>query len=198
MVDAALESLAARGLRGATSRDIARRAGTNLQAITYHFGSKDDLVAAALAEAVRGWVAPAVGILRSERDPVPKMIAAVQALQDAFERGRPLLGVYIEALVLASRNESLRASLLETIAELRGILAGQIGGLRAAGFLPAWIDADAMAMLLLATADGLALHASLDPAGVDHHGVSAQAMQMLLAASSAGGPPADHPERGRA
>jgi AcrR family transcriptional regulator len=184
---AALESVADLGLAGATSRDIARRAGTNLQAITYHFGSKDELIAQALLHAFREWIAPAVEILRSGQDPIPRMIGAVQALQAAFERSGPLRAAYLEALVEANRSDSLRAGVHETLGELRSLLTEQIEALRAEHFLPAWVEADAMATLLLATADGLALHAELDPDGVDHHLVSAQAMQMLLCVAGGAG-----------
>jgi len=177
---AALESVADRGLAGATSRDIARRANTNLQAITYHFGSKDELVALALLQAFRAWIAPAVEVLRSGQDPIPRMVGAVQALQDAFERSGPLRAGYLEALVQANRSDTVRAGVHETLGELRSLLTEQIDSLRAGSFLPAWIEPDAMATLLLATADGLALHAALDPESVDHRRVSAQAMQMLL------------------
>jgi len=189
LIDAAQRSLAERGLSGTTSREVARRAGANLQAITYHFGSKDDLVAAALLDAFRGWVRPAVDALQTTADPVLRMVAAVQALQDAFERGRDLLGVYLEALVHASRSDALRDGVLEVLGDLRRILTGQIEELRTSGFLPAWIEPQAMATLLLATADALALHAALDPANVDHHRVSAQAMQLLLAAATGSRPP---------
>jgi AcrR family transcriptional regulator len=185
LVAAALESVADRGLAGATSRDIAGRAGTNLQAITYHFGSKDELVAQALLQSFRSWIQPAVEVLRSEQEPIPRMVGAVQALQDAFERSGPVRAAYLEALVQAGRNETLRAGVQETLAEVRSLLTDQIEALRAARFLPVWVEPGAMATLLLATADGLALHAALDPDSVDHHRVSAQAMQMLL--SVAGG-----------
>ena len=184
LVAAALESVADHGLAGATSRDIARRAGTNLQAITYHFGSKDELVAQALLRAFRGWIEPAVEALRSGQDPIPRMVGAVQALQDAFERSGPLRAAYLEALVEANRSDTLRVGVHETLGELRALLTEQIETLRAGRFLPAWVEPDAMATLLLATADGLALHAALDPRSVDHHRVSAQAMQMLLSVAS--------------
>jgi TetR/AcrR family transcriptional regulator len=43
IVSAALEAFAEKGFRGASTRDIARRAGTNQGLITYHFRSKDEL-----------------------------------------------------------------------------------------------------------------------------------------------------------
>lgn len=53
IVAAALEAFAERGFRGASTRDIARRAGTNQGLITYHFRSKEELWRAA-AERVFG------------------------------------------------------------------------------------------------------------------------------------------------
>src|SRR5919201_372538 len=99
LVDATLACLSAGGLSATTSRAITRRAGTNLQAITYHFGSKDRLVDEALVQALHTWIDPAREILQSDRDPVSKMIAAIQALQDSFERAGPILPVYLEGLL---------------------------------------------------------------------------------------------------
>lgn len=48
IVSAALEAFAEKGFRGASTRDIARRAGTNQGLITYHFRSKDELWRAAV------------------------------------------------------------------------------------------------------------------------------------------------------
>lgn len=188
LMAAAVASLSDHGHRGATSRDIARRAGTNLQAITYHFGSKDELVAQALLSAFEAWIEPAVAALRAEADPIVRMIGAIQALQASFERSATLLPAYLEALVQVSRSDTLRRGVERRLGELRGFLTDQIGELERTRFLPAWIEPSAMATLLLATADGLAIHAAIDPDSVDHHAVSAQAMQLLLAAANPSGP----------
>lgn len=184
LIDGTLRSLAERGVAETTSREIARESGVNLAGITYHFGSKDELVAQALLSAIRSWVEPALEALRRETDPVARMMGAMQALQASFENARDLLPVYLEALVLAPRNDTLRRGVEELLGELRGFLANQIEGLTSTGFLPAWVDPAAMATLLLATGDGVALHAALDPASVDHQAVAAQAMQLLMAASN--------------
>jgi hypothetical protein len=41
-----------------------------------------------------------------------------------------------------------------------------------------------MAALLLALADGIALHAALDPDAIDHQAIAVQVAQLLLAARS--------------
>src|SRR5260221_9866649 len=47
LIDAALEIFAAYGFEGASTRMLADRAGANLAAIPYHFGSKEGLYLAA-------------------------------------------------------------------------------------------------------------------------------------------------------
>ena len=48
LLDAARETFSQHGFQGATVREICRRAGANVSAVNYHFGSKDDLLAEAL------------------------------------------------------------------------------------------------------------------------------------------------------
>jgi AcrR family transcriptional regulator len=185
LLDGTIATLRERGLQGTTSREIARASGVNLAGITYYFGSKEELVSAALLQAIRGWLEPALGILRQDMHPALRMIGAVQALQSSFERAKDVLPVYLEALVQAPRTDTLRQGVEELFSELKRFLSGQIAELKEIGFLPAWIDPDAMATLLVATGDGLAVHAALDPTSVDHHAVAGQAMQLLLSASEA-------------
>jgi AcrR family transcriptional regulator len=185
LIAGTLSVLKGKGLGGTTSREIARASGVNLAGITYHFGSKEELVSQTLLQAIRGWVEPALEILRQDLHPALRMIGAIQALQDSFERAREVLPVYLEALVQAPRADTLRRGVEELFAELRGFLAGQIGELKRMGFLPAWVEPGSMATLLVATGDGLALHAAIEPGAVDHHAVAGQAMQLLLSASDA-------------
>ncbi|MGW4651932.1 TetR/AcrR family transcriptional regulator [Kitasatospora sp. NPDC004289] len=53
MVDAALELFGRQGVRGTGLAAVAERAGTTASALIHHFGSKDGLVRAVLAEADR-------------------------------------------------------------------------------------------------------------------------------------------------
>jgi AcrR family transcriptional regulator len=182
LLDGALECLRRFGLRGTTSRAIAAAAGVNLGAITYHFGSKDELVAQALLSAVRGWIEPALDILRGDGDPAERLLAAVEHLRSAFEGARDMLPVYLEALVAAPRHDTLRRGVEELLAEVRTFQSAQLREQQAAGYLPSWVDPDAMATLLVSTADGIALHAVLEPDAVDPSALAAQAVQLLLAA----------------
>jgi AcrR family transcriptional regulator len=186
LIDGTLDCLRRLGLRGTTSRAIAAASGANLGAITYHFGSKDELVAQALLRTIRSWMEPALAVLRQDMDPATRLMAAIDQLRRTFEEAREMLPVYLEALLAASRSETLQRGVQEILAEVRGFLSAQLAEQRDAGTLPGWIDPDAMATLLVATADGLGLHAVLDPDGVDVDQVGSQAVQLLLAARQPG------------
>ncbi|MGH2794646.1 MAG: TetR/AcrR family transcriptional regulator [Actinomycetota bacterium] len=181
LIGGAQECLRQYGLRGTTSRAIAAAAGVNLGAITYHFGSKDELVAQALLETVRGWLAPAMAILKREMDPAERLVAAVAELQRTFTEAREMLPVYLEALVSASRNDTLKRGVEELFGEVRSFLSAQLREQQVAGMLPQWVAPDAFAMLLVATADGIGLHAAIEPGAVDPNALASQAVQLLLA-----------------
>jgi AcrR family transcriptional regulator len=83
IVEAALEAFAEKGFHGASTRDIAERAGTNQGLITYHFRSKDELWRAA-ADRIFGLLAK-------------RMTEQLSALpsEDPRERAREAIRVYV-------------------------------------------------------------------------------------------------------
>jgi AcrR family transcriptional regulator len=181
LVDGALQSIKEKGLAATSSRDIAAASGVNLAGITYHFGSKDELVAEALLRAARRWLEPVIGALSTDAEPATRLLVAIEALHKALEDAGDLVPVYIEARVQSRRADRLKSGLDALVEELRQFIADQLAEQRASGYLPEWVDAQAMAGLLIAVADGIALHVALDP-DVDHRAIAAQAVQLLLAA----------------
>ena len=185
LLEAALTVVGTSGVAGATSRQIATAAGTNLQAITYHFGSKDELVAQALVGAVRAWVEPARSALHGlTDDPAGHLVRAVWELQTTLAEVLPRVPAYIEALAMVPRSEQFRDQIRSLLAELRAEIAAALTDLKAAGVLADWIDPPAMAALVLAAADGTAIHLALDPDGIDVDDVLGQVVPLLLAAST--------------
>jgi AcrR family transcriptional regulator len=105
LLSATLDVLGSHGVAQTTSREIATAAGVNLQAITYHFGSKDELVGQALVHAVRTWIEPARAALTGiAGDPLSGLLGTVSALQQALEQAHEHFPTYIEALATAARN----------------------------------------------------------------------------------------------
>jgi AcrR family transcriptional regulator len=184
LLQATRTCIAERGVAGTTSREITTTAEANLQAITYHFGSKDRLVAQALVETVRDWVAPALAVMTEPGDPGAQMLAAVQALTTHFERRRAEAPALLEALVTAPRVPELRTAVLDLWNELRTELASHIGALKADGHLPAWVEPATMATLLIAVANGLVLQVTVDRVGPTVPELAGQFAGLLLAARS--------------
>ena len=83
IVAAALEAFAEKGFRGASTRDIAQRAGTNQGLITYHFQSKDALWRAA-ADRIFGLLLKELG----------EKLAGVDS-EDRRERNREAVRAYV-------------------------------------------------------------------------------------------------------
>jgi AcrR family transcriptional regulator len=174
--------IAAKGLAATTSREITAAAGANLAAITYHFGSKDELVAQALLEGLREWLSPALEVLNGGGDPSARTLVAIQTLTATFDEHRDEAPVYLEALVQAHRLEPLRIGLGELWDELRALLSSHIAQMQDRGELAAWVRPDAMAAVLLAVANGLVMQVVVDPDGPDLPAMSSQFGALLLAA----------------
>lgn len=182
LLQATRECLGRKGLAATTSRDIAASAEANLAAITYYFGSKDDLVAAALLEGLREWLAPAIEVLGREGEPAERTMTAIQTLTVTFDAHRADAPLYLEALLQSRRMESLQRGLLRLWDELQQLLAAQMTEMQSAGSLPQWVEPRSMASLFIAVADGLVMQVTLDPAGPELGAMAGQFAGLLLAA----------------
>jgi AcrR family transcriptional regulator len=180
LLDATVGSLRAKGVSGLTSREIAGAAGVNLQAITYHYGSKDSLVAAALTEVVHARLDPVREALEGDGDPAERLFAALSTIRTAFAVGRDDLAVYADAVAAASTNDELARSLGDLHDSLRTYLAELIEQMQRDGYIQGWVQPAPMATLLIAIGDGLATHARYGDPDVD--GVLDQVALLLLAA----------------
>jgi AcrR family transcriptional regulator len=184
--DRLLEATRARvregGLRAASSRAITAEAGVNLAAITYHFGGKDALVAAALADEVRAWAQPVIDALDGPGDPAAAMLDAVSRLNAAFDDARARTPALLDAVAHAIRTRA--PEVLELWEQLRARLAQRIAALREAGAVAAWVEPDAMASLILAVASGVTIAIGIDPDGPDHRAIAQQFASLLLSAHS--------------
>jgi AcrR family transcriptional regulator len=185
LLEAARVCVRQRGLAGATSRQITHAAGANLAAITYHFGSKDTLIAEALFGELQQFVQPALDALAGPGSPADLMLGVVQQLLQQFERSKDDALVYLDALLMAARHPDTQQRALDMYSAIGGQLAGVIADLIGQGLIPGWVVPEAMSSLIVAVANGIVLQTQLDPTGPDHVAMATQFAGLLLASGSA-------------
>jgi AcrR family transcriptional regulator len=129
LLDAARETFAEHGFQGATVREICRRAGANVAAVNYHFGSKDGLLSEALnftqlralqTENARAGEEPEARLRQFVRD-------FMLLLLDDAHSSSPCR---IMARELADPTPALDKIVNEAIAPLHAYLRGLVGEIR--------------------------------------------------------------------
>jgi AcrR family transcriptional regulator len=158
IIDAAIACFARRGLHATTMQDIIRRARLSAGAIYLQFKSKEEIVEAiaakrhareraAMAEAAR--VSDFSDALRGLGD------AFFGRLDDPMEVTQRRIGVQVWAEALV--NPRLMKIVRRGVDGPRAALRDLIGRAQRQGDLPADLDADATAAVLIATFQGLVL-----------------------------------------
>ncbi|MEU0241119.1 TetR/AcrR family transcriptional regulator [Nocardiopsis sp. NPDC006198] len=126
----ARKCLVEKGYGKTTARDIAAASGAHLASIGYHFGSKDNLMNAAVLEASSEWgdsFQAAVDASRSQ-EPEQRIRALLGSVFASLPEERDLLVASIQAFTQAEFDEGVREALARGIAEGRRELAAMILG----------------------------------------------------------------------
>ncbi|HET6449527.1 MAG TPA: TetR/AcrR family transcriptional regulator [Conexibacter sp.] len=163
IVDAMRESVAARGAAGSTFDHVAREAGVSRGLLHYYFGTKERL----LVEVVRrdseirlGALAASLGDARTADDFIDAM---VRSLEDLVGRDPGFVVLMHELFTLSRRNEEIAGELAMLARAARGDLAASLKAKQDEGVVRLGDDPDAVAGVLLALADGLALRFLTEP-----------------------------------
>jgi len=174
------------GTATATSRAISARAGENLAAITYYFGSKDELVSEALIRQARTLIEPVVAELTSDRPQLEKLARAVDMLTTLFDDRRDQLAGYLACLTQSPHQARLGDEVRGLSRELQRRLAEEMRRQRSRGLVPAWVQPDAMAALIVALVNGVVAAAVVDPEQTDPRAIGQQFAALLVAAGTRG------------
>lgn len=185
LVDAAGDVIAAAGVSAATSRAITDRAGENLASITYYFGSKDALVSEALVREARTLLQPVLDALGGDDPPAVRLLAAVQMLTRIVRERGDQLAAYLDCLSRSARDEAVATEVRSLWRDLQRRLADDMASQREAGLIPAWVEPDPMAALIVALANGVAVGVAVDPDATDPAAIGGQFASLLLAAGTA-------------
>ncbi len=188
LLRAAAQVFAERGYDGARVADIAAAAGVSNGALYAHFGSKADLLVAALGKHGRRALAE-----QFVADPTRSILEVLPVLgRELPDREVSSAYLVVEALVAARRDEDVAESMRDYVGELSGWLTDLVAVGQIAGELDAELSRNAIAHLCLLLGTGSRL---LTP---DLHGVGDEEWTTLMArvldALRPGSPP-DRPPR---
>jgi DNA-binding transcriptional regulator YbjK len=174
ITEAAVRVVAVHGIAGLTHRRVAAEADVPLGSTTYHFASRDDLLAAALGRACEDWLA-ALGRWEEGVDPEAPFADEVARLaaEDWFsgERARVEYELYLAAL----RHEGLRP-----------LAAACLDGMTA--LLRRHTRDEGTARALTALLDGAVLQSLLTGRALDPAALRTQVARVTGEGTAAGGP----------
>jgi AcrR family transcriptional regulator len=189
IVEAMRTSVARRGVAASTFDHVARQAGVSRGLLHYYFGTKERL----LAEVVRRDADLRLAVLErrlagagSADDFISLLVAALdEMVSDEPEQ----VQLAFELFTLSRRNEEVAAELCETLRRTREHVASLLAAKQAEGVLRLRAEPAAVAEVLFALSDGIALRLLADP-GPDRRATvraAALAVRALLDDGDAGG-----------
>lgn len=151
---AGMEVLKAEGYAGLTTAKVAARSGQNKALISYHFGSKQGLVAAVGRELSESITEELLGGLEDRGSVEGIVRGAVQGLGRLMDRDERLARLYFDLTAVSVVEPDVRAVMTEMKDGWRTLLAGVLGD---AADGPTPKRAESGAVFVLAGLDGLAL-----------------------------------------
>jgi len=154
VLDAGMEVLMQEGYAGLTTAKVAARSGQNKALISYHFGSKQGLVAAVGHELSESITEELLGGL-SDRDSVEGIVrGAVEGLGRLMDRDERIARLYFDLTAVSVVEPEVRKVMTQMKEGWRTLLAGVLGE---AADGPPPKKAESGAVFVLAGLDGLAL-----------------------------------------
>lgn len=147
----ALEVIAERGYRKTSLRELATAVGLSQTGLLHYFGTKEDLFIAVLRKRDEVDMA-AYGADANQTDVIQGILSVVRHNADV----PGLVHLYTQFSAEASEaSHPAHSYFQERSAFFRQIVSGAIREQQDAGQLPATLDADSIALLLIAASDGL-------------------------------------------
>jgi AcrR family transcriptional regulator len=163
VLDAAVVTLAARGLAATSIQDIADAAGLSKGAVHYHFESKDELLQCVLDRCCGSIEARVRAVFEAGGSPMEGMRRAIHEMWIVRRDGVPEMRVLGELHTLSRQSEPIREALGQAFRKAREqIIETGLNRLIEMGLRPR-VSLSIAPRLILATLDGLSLQHSVDP-----------------------------------
>lgn len=185
LLAAAKELVLERGYAGTSVRELATASGTNIAAVNYHFGSRENLLNQAFLDLFLEWGERVAEVeVDPEAEPLKQLAERARPTVDGIPAMQPFFGVALEAFQQSRRSPELHRQLVEHYAKLRQrAIEGMQTTKRGRELPPRFLEIAASYML--AVVDGLQLQALLDPGAIPTGEELASFYEALAAAARA-------------
>ena len=182
VLDAAVVTLAARGLTDASVKDIAANARMSKGAVHYHFESKEELYERVLEQC---WNVIEKRVVAAFDEPGPALERIHRAILEMWAMRRdaePEVRVVDEFYVMSRQNPAIRSALAEHMRRARQQIVNiGLSRLIELGLKPK-VSMHVAARLLFAVLDGLSIHHSVDPLTTEEEGEVLRTLDAILLA----------------
>jgi AcrR family transcriptional regulator len=157
IVDAMRASVGARGAAGSTFDHVAREAGVSRGLLHYYFGTKERLLVEVCRRDCDIRMEVVDRAFAASRSADELIEALVHSLEDLVRDDPGFIALVFELFTSSRHNEEIAAGLSDLNARVREHLAEQLEAKVQEGTIRLGADADSVASVLFALADGLAL-----------------------------------------
>jgi AcrR family transcriptional regulator len=179
ILKAATAVFARKGFDGASMDDIVKASGLSKGGLYWHFDSKDDLIAAILAQFFDREMAGLQSLVALDLPASERLRLLGQTIAADLAGVEELASLSLEFYALAARRAEMRHFLRDYFQQYRALLAILLQeGVDAGEFVA--MEADTAATTLIAQFEGIVLLWSVDPERVDLVQQSQTAVQLLL------------------
>jgi AcrR family transcriptional regulator len=187
LLDAAKRLVVERGYAGTTVRELAAASGTNLGAVNYHFGSREELLDQALLDAFVEWLERVgeMGPADPDAGPFEQLSTRARPMIDGIPEAQPAFVLGLEAMLQARRSPALKSQLAAHYAQLRQRICEYMTATTYGSERPPR-TLEVAASWMLAIGDGLQLQALFDPEAIPTGEELAALYEGLAAAARAG------------
>jgi AcrR family transcriptional regulator len=163
IVEAMRESVARRGAAGSTFDHVAREAGVSRGLLHYYFATKERLLAEVVRRDSEIRIA-ALGVALADARTADDFIdALVRSLEELIENDPSFVVLMYELFTLSRRNEEIADELAALCRQTREDLARSLKAKQDEGVVRLGDTPEAVAAVLFALADGLALRFLIEP-----------------------------------
>jgi AcrR family transcriptional regulator len=160
--DALVRTAATRGLHATGMREVAAEAGVSLRLVQYYFGTKEELLLAAMQQLAAQFSDRAMARIRQSRQgdgpasPRDVIAAILAEALPADDVRRTFTLVYTAYLALSLTDPALAIRpLVRNSSVVSDVIAAQLRAAQAAGHMPGPLDPDTEAISLMAMSAGL-------------------------------------------